>query len=125
MSQEFYEKAQRWRIIISRFCAYDALLALILAIMIIAALLIQHWLSGDWPFRYWDMWDMNHGPWGYDFGFNPRGERLSTALLLIIDAANISFLALILKPKKFTAFVFAVCFVCFWLSMYYLYWLID
>ena len=125
MEHAFSEKLQGWRIIVSRFCAYNALWALFFGIMIIAALLIEHWLNSDWPFRYWGNWDMNHGPWRYNFGFNPRGDKLSLGLVLIICALHTSFLALILRCNKVTTIVFSICLVSFWLSMHYLFWLID
>jgi hypothetical protein len=121
----FVSQDTQWRMTVSRFCAHSALLALFFGVMIIAALLIEHWLNGDWPFRYWGNWDMNHGPWRYSFGFDPRGAQLNLGLVLIVCSLHTSFLALILRRNKVTAFVFAICFASFWLSMHYLYWLTD
>ena len=121
----FVGQDTHWRTKLSRYCAHSALMGLVGGGMIIAALLIEHWLKGDWPFRFWGNWDMNHGPWRYNFGINPRGAQLSLGLVLIICALHTSFFALILRRNKVTVVVFSICFVSFWLSMHYLYWLID
>ena len=116
-----------WRIRISKFLAYKSLSSLVIAAILIAWALIYSLIIGDWPFRYWNDWPMNHGPWRYDFGFipNPRRHQLEYALELIFYSMPISFLAMSIKLGKFTIAVSAISVIAFGLFLYYLYWLID
>lgn len=115
------------RITLSRFLSYISLELLTYATFLIAWVLGSSWLSGDWPFRYWHDWPLNHGPWRWDFGIipNPRRYHLSNAFVLLMAAVALSACSVVVSFKRLTVTVFALTVVALWLSFKYFYWLID
>lgn len=121
------EIAEDLREKIPKFFIHLSLHLLISAIIIIAWVLGSSLMSGDWPFRHWGNWPLNHGPWRYDFGIipNPRRDMLAEAFALLIVSVLLSFLTVFLKFNRFTVALFSGSFVAQCLAMYFLYWLID
>lgn len=126
----FPDAFSEWRIKISICLTYMAMYVLLYTIILIAGILFVSLISGDWVFKYWGNWDMNHGPWRYTFFFYdlPRYKlslSLSYTFLLLIFSTLMSFLSILLRFSRCSVIVFAICFSALWLSTYYLYWLID
>ena len=125
--KSFSEKLTAWRNAIAKLLAFKSLTSVMVGSMLILWLLFECYISGDWPFSYKDDWPMNHGPWKYTFGIIPnhRADTLNNCLQIIIFSLDTAFIALILKFNRFTFTVAAICFFVFYLSVHYLYWLID
>lgn len=124
----FPETVRGWEEGVSRFLQSASLLLLIFAVKLITWLLVISWISGDWPFKYWNDWPMNHGPWWYDkfdFTANPRRHILGDGLILIFLSNGLSFISMLFKFCRFTCLLFAANLLVFWLSVYFLIWLID
>ena len=121
------EKLTIWRNGIAKFLAFKSFTSVIVGVSLIFWLLFECYINGDWPFSYKDDWSMNHGPWRYTFGIitNPKADLLNNCLQLIVFSLNTAFIAMILKFNRLTLTVFAICLFVFYLSMHYLYWLID
>jgi hypothetical protein len=125
--KSFYEKLIVWRNRIAQFLAFKSFTSVMVGSMLILWLLVECYISGDWPFNYKDDWPMNHGPWRYTFGIipNPKADTLNNCLQIIGFSLNTAFIAMLLKFNRFTLTVFAICLFVFYLSVHYLYWLID
>jgi hypothetical protein len=125
--KSFSEKLTVWRNAIAKLLAFKSLTSVMVGVMLILWLLFECYISGEWPFSYKDDWSMNHGPWRYTFCIipNPKADTLSNCLQIIGFSLNTAFIAMILKFNRFTFRVFVICAFIFYLSMHYLYWLID
>lgn len=96
-------------------------------VILILILLIECYKNGDWPFDYRDTWNMSHGPWRYTFGLIPnhKGEFLSKSLGIMGFSMISSFAAMLIKFNNFALIIFMICVLVFFVSMHYLYWLVD
>jgi hypothetical protein len=125
--KSFSEKVTIWRNAIAKLLAFKSLMSVMAGSMLILWLLFECYISSDWPFSYKDDWPMNHGPWRYTFGIvpNDRADTLNNCLQIIIFSLDTAFVAMILRCNRLTFRVFVICAFIFYLSMHYLYWLID
>lgn len=126
--KSFSEKLRVWRNAIAKFLAFKSFTSVTIGVMLILWLLVQCYISGDWPFDYKDDWPVSHGrPWRYTFGIiqNPQADLLNNCLQLIVFSLNTAFIAMVLKSNRFTFIVFVICALVFYISIDYFYWLID
>jgi len=107
-----------------------ALGTLILAAGLIIVVMVQAKIGGYLPEGTWGEWPNVHGPWRYTF-FNHDSPiyrlriRLLSAIMLLVAVVFLSLLSLVLKPAVARGLTFGGSFAGLWLSMHYLYWLID
>lgn len=123
----FFAAVTEFRLKISGFLSALAFYLLIISITLTVILLLYCWAIGDWPFRYFGTWELNHGPWGYNFFGEHKGklEVLGCIFILLIGAVVASFISMFLKFNKRTILAFSCSLLSQFLAMYYLYWLVD
>lgn len=123
----FLAQFNYYRSMTSRFLVILSLSSLIGTAVLTAMLLCYCWVKGDWPFKYWGSWDLNHGPWGYNFlgTYDGRLELLCFIFILLISSLATSFVAMLLDVSRFTLLAFSCALLGQWFAMCYLYWLVD
>ena len=127
--ESFWETLRRWRIKISQFLAHSALWLVASSIVLIIWVLVEAWLKGYLPdIHSWGEYEGNHGPWGFTL-FDPIAHQFRTGLeysfMFLLLAVSVSFLGMLLKFNRYNVAVFAGSLIALWLSINYLYWLID
>ncbi len=115
---------------ISNLIMFSALGTLVFAIGLIIVVIVQAMVGGHLPEGAWGEWPNLHGPWRYIF-FNYDSPiyqlrtRLLSAIMLFVGAVVLSAVSLVLKPNISRVLTFGGSFACLWLTMHYLFWLID
>lgn len=125
----FFETLTIWRMKIAKFLMYSALWLIAASVVLIVWVLVEAWLKGYLPdIHSWGEYEGNHGPWGFTL-FDPIAHQFRTgleySLMLLLFAVPVSFLSMLLKFNRYNVAVFAGSLIALWLSINYLYWLID